>query len=73
MERTLKKQLDTTKRELEELQGEFQVKMMKIKLMELEVENKLIDIQESQDGKEKQLKQALKQVKEMKAMVDKAE
>jgi hypothetical protein len=30
--------------------------MMKIKLMELEVENKLIDIQESQDGKEKQLK-----------------
>jgi len=29
---------------------------MKIKLMELEVENKLIDIQESQDGKEKQLK-----------------
>ena len=56
MERNLKKQLDTTKRELEELQGEFQVKMMKIKLMELEVENKLIDIQESQDGKEKQLK-----------------
>lgn len=44
MERNLKKQLDTTKRELEELQGEFQVKMMKIKLMELEVENKLIDI-----------------------------
>jgi len=73
MERTLKKQLDTTKRELEELQGEFQVKMMKIKLMELEVENKLIDIQESQDGKEKQLKQALKQVKEMKAAADKAE
>jgi hypothetical protein len=32
--------------------------MMKIKLMELEVENKLIDIQESQDGKEKQLKLA---------------
>ena len=31
---------------------------MKIKLMELEVENKLIDIQESQDGKEKQLKLA---------------
>jgi hypothetical protein len=29
---------------------------MKIKLMEIEVENKLIDIQESQDGKEKQLK-----------------
>jgi hypothetical protein len=53
MERTLKKQLDSTKTELEELQGEFQVKMMKIKLMELEVENKLIDIQEGQDGKEK--------------------
>ena len=46
---------------------------MKIKLMELEVENKLIDIQESQDGKEKQLKQALKQVKELKQVADKAE
>lgn len=73
MERNLKKQLDTTKRELEELQGEFQVKMMKIKLMELEVENKLIDIQESQDGKEKQLKLAQKQCKELKTAADKSE
>jgi len=37
----LKKQLDNTTSELETLKSEFNVKMQKIKLMELELDNKL--------------------------------
>ncbi len=41
VERKLKKQLDNTTSELETLKSEFNVKMQKIKLMELELDNKL--------------------------------
>jgi hypothetical protein len=47
--------------------------MMKIKLMELEVENKLIEISESQETKDKELKLAVKQVQELKQKAEKAE
>lgn len=41
IERNLRKQLDNTTSELETLKSEFNVKMQKIKLMELELDNKL--------------------------------
>ena len=41
IERNLKKQLDNTTSELETLKSEFNVKMQRIKLMELELDNKL--------------------------------
>ncbi len=41
VERNLRKQLDNTTSELETLKSEFNVKMQKIKLMELELDNKL--------------------------------
>ena len=44
LERFFKKELDVKTTALETLEGEFQVKMMKIRLMELELENKLIDM-----------------------------
>lgn len=47
METTFKKELDVKTTALETLEGEFQVKMMKIRLMELELENKLTDNAES--------------------------
>ena len=46
IERKLTKELDDTQTELETLKGEFKVKMMKIQLQELELENKLKDHEE---------------------------
>ena len=46
IERNLKKELDESQTELETLKGEFKVKMMKISLAELELENKLKDAEE---------------------------
>ena len=56
IERKLKKELDESQTELETLKGEFKVKMMKIKLTELELENKLKDFEEGQEG-EKEIAQ----------------
>lgn len=47
MEAQYKKELDVKTTALETLEGEFQVKMMKIRLMELELENKLTDTAEA--------------------------
>ena len=52
IERKLKKELDESQTELETLKGEFKVKMMKIQLQELELENKLKDAEEGQEANE---------------------
>ena len=52
IERNLTKQLDESQTELETLKGEFKVKMMKIQLQELELENKLKDFEENNQAKE---------------------
>ena len=52
IERNLKKELDESQTELETLKGEFKVKMMKISLAELELENKLKDAEEGQEANE---------------------
>ena len=52
IERYLKKELDESQTELETLKGEFKVKMMKISLAELELENKLKDAEEGQEANE---------------------
>ena len=46
IERKLTKELDESQTALETLNGEFKVKMMKITLAELELENKLKDHEE---------------------------
>ena len=55
LERHYKKELDVKTTALETLEGEFQVKMMKIRLMELELENKLTDNAEAQEERESEL------------------
>lgn len=59
-ERVLQKELDTKKTELETHAGEFKVRMMKIRLMELELENKLIDEKEKSEERETELALAKK-------------
>ena len=55
LERHYKKELDVKTTALETLEGEFQVKMMKIRLMELELENKLTENAEAQEEKDTEL------------------
>lgn len=52
IERKLTKELDESQTALETLNGEFKVKMMKITLAELELENKLKDHEEQHQEKE---------------------
>ena len=52
IERTLTKELDESQTELATLKGEFKVKMMRITLQELELENKLKDFEEHNEEKD---------------------
>ena len=66
-----KKELDKTNTKLETLEGEFQVKMMKIRLQELELENKLTDHAEAQEQKEHQFTQMEREVKKLRIEAEK--
>ena len=66
MEAQYKKELDVKTTALETLEGEFQVKMMKIRLMELEWENKLTDNAESQEQKEMEMSELARDNKKLK-------
>ena len=48
IERRLRKELNEAQTELETLKGEFKVRLMKIQLQELELENKIKDVEEGQ-------------------------
>ena len=69
MEASYKKELDIKTTALETLEGEFQVKMMKIRLMELELENKLTDTAEAQEQKDADLSDLRKDNKKYSAQV----
>ena len=66
MEAQYKKELDVKTTALETLEGEFQVKMMKIRLMELELENKLTDNAEAQEQKEIEMSELVRDNKKLK-------
>lgn len=70
-ERVLQKELDAAKTELETNAGDFKVRMMKIRLMELELENKLIDVKETAEEREQELAAAKKDNQKFKIEVSK--
>ena len=69
IERKLKKELDECQTELETLKGEFKVKMMKIQLAELELDNKLKDFQEGQEQNEAEAAENVKKLTLSKAEI----
>ena len=71
IERKLKKELDESQTELETLNGEFKVKMMKIQLLQLELENKLKDAEEGQEANEAAAAENVKKLNLARAEVSK--
>eukprot|EP00354_Favella_ehrenbergii_P008095 CAMPEP_0170462944 /NCGR_PEP_ID=MMETSP0123-20130129/8242_1 /TAXON_ID=182087 /ORGANISM="Favella ehrenbergii, Strain Fehren 1" /LENGTH=140 /DNA_ID=CAMNT_0010728255 /DNA_START=1179 /DNA_END=1601 /DNA_ORIENTATION=+ len=70
-ERTLQKELDSKKTELETYAGELKVRMMKIRLKEIELENQIIDEKEKSELRDEELIQVKKENQKQKQEISK--
>lgn len=71
MENDYKVKLDQKTTALETLEGEFKVKMMKITLAEIELQNKLSDHKEGQEEKEQEFTKMLRELKKLRGEAEK--
>ena len=65
MEKKFTKELDATKTELETLKGELKVRMMKVQLRELELDNALKEVEEKEEASEAKFAEKIQELKRL--------